>query len=221
MGYLTKEEATQIDYLIECKDVAIGAAYEVYLENMDIEDLTHSLLVILKNCAGFDSSQVNFSYREKEKQRMQKILKKLPYDIDKDKIFVSLSRSRKIIDFYQEIIQNTQNENPATLRKLADRLVAALENAQAQQKSLAASLRDINPVERRKSFKEIRDEMQVVMTDYKEDLIEKDTEVIKSVCMGEDENELASVYEELQKLNEKSKIVSLLNKLIESYFSSK
>lgn len=48
LHYLTGEHSRLLEYLIDKNDVSVGAAFEVYLQTEDIEDLTHSLLTILK-----------------------------------------------------------------------------------------------------------------------------------------------------------------------------
>lgn len=45
--YITEEQSRLVEQLIDFKDVYVGAVYEVFLENEDLEDLTHSLLSLL------------------------------------------------------------------------------------------------------------------------------------------------------------------------------
>ena len=48
MGYITAQQLKLIEYLIDRNDVSLGAAFEVYLQTEDLEDLVHSLLCIIK-----------------------------------------------------------------------------------------------------------------------------------------------------------------------------
>lgn len=220
LAYLTESQASEIDSLIDKCDVAVGAAFEVYLQNTDLEDLTHSLLSILKSSKA-KPMDVDFSFRAKEQAKMQEILKKLPSGIDKDSLYVTLSRSRLIIDCYHNMVGGKANESVTSLQKFSDHLTDKMAEARAKQKSMNASLREIKSTDRRRSFKEIHDEMQVIMMEYKEDLLVQDPEVFKSVTCGEDNEVLTGLYQQIQTLNERAKIVALLNQLIEGYFTSK
>lgn len=217
MGYLSQDNAQTIERLVDKNDVSVGAAYEVYLLTDDLEDLTHSLLTVVKRQPGGES-KADFGYREKELARMQAIVKKLPSGCDKDRLYVSLNRCRSIIDKYQDLVSTTENETPENMQLLVDSLNDVMNAERVKQQSLAASLRDIRPFDRKRSFKEIHDEMQVIMMEHKNELLVQDPEIFKSVACGEESSKLTALYEEVQKQNENAKIVTLLNQLIESYF---
>lgn len=220
LGYLNEPQAKEIERLIGKSDVAVGAAFEVYLQNTDLEDLTHSLLTILK-ASYLNQFDVDFSYRAKEQSKIQSIIKKLTTDVDKDSLYETLSHSRLIIDSYHNLVSSNANESPSTLARLADHLNERMSEFSAKQKSLAASLRTIRPMDRRRSFKEIHDEMQVIMMEYQDDLVVQDPEIYKSVACGEEKLALSALYEQIQTMNERVKIVALLNQLIEGYYASR
>jgi hypothetical protein len=48
MCYITSDQEKLLEYLIDKNDVSVGAAFEVYLQTHDLEDLVHSLISILK-----------------------------------------------------------------------------------------------------------------------------------------------------------------------------
>lgn len=57
LSYITDEQSRLIERLIDHKDVYVGAVYEVFLENEDLEDLTHSLLTLLHKSHDKESSR--------------------------------------------------------------------------------------------------------------------------------------------------------------------
>lgn len=228
MGYITPDQFKLIDYLIDKNDVSIGAAFEVYLQNQDLEDLVHSLLTILK-VKHFshlnDDSMVDlcykFGYRHLEKTKSQEILKKLPDHIDKESLFVSLMRTRTIIDAYQDLVESPEKESLERMRNLANFLLTKDKELRQGQKKFEQELLTYDPNDRKPSIKEIHDEIEMLMAEHKEELVVKDPSIFKEVATNEDMDTLALAYDEASKLSASYQIAQVLNSLIEGYYKRK
>lgn len=76
-------------------------------------------------------------------------------------------------------------------------------------------------IERKLSNKEVADELLILMNEHKDNLIIKDSEFFKQALILEDLGVLTKIFEEIQMTNEETKIISMLDSLLESSFFSK
>lgn len=145
-------------------------------------------------------------------------MRKLPGDFDRESVYVSLIRSRKIIDAYNDIVQGTYKESPHVLESLAAYLLQQDKELRQGQHKIDLDLRNCNPIDRKPSFKEIHDEIEMLMMEHKEELVTQDPDLFKSVTMGENIDALAQAYDEVSRLSASAQIAKVLNRLIEGYF---
>jgi len=219
LGYLSKEQREMAEYLIDRTDVCVGAIYEVYIVTEDLSDFTHSLICNLRktHLIGPTSPKALYSYTATDKARAQVILRSIrsvDKEIDIEELFTMLSREGSVQRLYNEIIGEKSKESPENLIKLRDALKQDLAAVREKVAVMDSKLRQVKRIDRRKSFKEVHDEVQILMMDNKDELEIKDPEIYKSIVYNQPEEALMSLLQECEKTNENTKVVSLLNNFV-------
>ena len=137
--YLTEEQARLVDQLIDNQDVYVGAVYEVFLENEDLEDLTHSLLSLLHRGREKEPGRPapvtaanQFAYRAKEQAMMLHILKRVKEHNPKfsaEEVFSALTCERSIISLYRSTVGTKKDENQMNMTELCRLLTTRADSA--------------------------------------------------------------------------------------------
>ena len=95
------------------------------------------------------------------------------------------------------------------------------EEAKNNQQNMEINIIDSKRFIRRPSFKEIHDEIEMLMAEHTEELCIQDPDILKQVAHGESKEALTKAYEQASKLSASVQIARVLNLLIETFFEKK
>ena len=91
-------------------------------------------------------------------------------------------------------------------------------SADAGQNKAIEELSAFKPALRKLSGRQVRDDLQILMNEYKDRLLTADTGLHKQLLEAEPDEALLRVFAEVQNTNEETKILGLLDRIIEQGF---
>lgn len=217
--YINADQREALENLVDKMDVTLGAMFEVYINNFDIKELAHSILIFLKEKGFADATDYEF-IKSQENRALNLFIriKEAKPSFQSEEIFKDLSRSSHILERYLEIVEFKSQESPELLIKLGDQFTQDWENMKTNEETAQKRFTEFKAVKKELSPKEMKDNIRILMMEHAQELISQDADIYKAVMSNLSEKETTDSYTQIEHTNINAKLVEILNSLIETFF---